>query len=203
MLIEAHWKVVKHDYLYRFNRPRLDYVIYVLREKVLPDQEVRYNQLIANYINPHWWEEFKREWKLCCAKELSINEAERYFIDTNRWICSCPAFLRNLNISAGTNTIKEMQEINESDEETLVSFEEYVKHLEKHQNFLQHLQEEYQAGNLRHVKMLLNESKRVCDMMDDINHAQKKRNKMNVLNIKIFFNVTVPGESNGGENTAS
>jgi len=34
MLVESHWKVLKHDYLYRFNRPRLDYVVFILCESL-------------------------------------------------------------------------------------------------------------------------------------------------------------------------
>ena len=45
MMIEAHWKVLKRDYLYRFNRPRLDYVIYIICEHLLPQQE---NRLLHN-----------------------------------------------------------------------------------------------------------------------------------------------------------
>lgn len=44
----------------------------------------------------------------------------------------------NLNISR-TDTVKETQEIIESDEIVLVSFEESMRHLERHQNFLQHM----------------------------------------------------------------
>src|SRR5207244_12969954 len=45
MIIESHWKVLKHNYLYRFHRPSLDYVVYVLCEKLLTAQRNRFYQL--------------------------------------------------------------------------------------------------------------------------------------------------------------
>ena len=95
MIIESHWKVLKHDYLYRFHRPPLDYVIYVLCEKLLPAQRLRFYQLSTGRIHPHWWENFKKEWKKCVVKDTNENFLEQYYIDTNRWICSCPSFLQN------------------------------------------------------------------------------------------------------------
>src|SRR5205085_10514129 len=70
MIIESHWKVLKHDYLYRFHRPPLDYVVYVLCEKLLPAQCNRFYQLSIGRIYPHWWEDFKKEWKQCVLKSV-------------------------------------------------------------------------------------------------------------------------------------
>ena len=95
MMIEAHWKVLKHDYLYRFNRPRLDYVIYVICEHLLPQQENRLLQLINGRQHPHWWEEFKREWKKTGQRNVSTNPEERYYTSEALWVCSCPNFLQS------------------------------------------------------------------------------------------------------------
>jgi len=95
MMIEAHWKVLKHDYLYRFNRPRLDYVIYVICEHLLPQQENRLLQLINGRQHPHWWEEFKREWKKTGQRNVSTNSEERYYTSEALWVCSCPNFLQS------------------------------------------------------------------------------------------------------------
>ena len=38
-------------------------------------------------------------------------------------------------------------------------------------HFTEHLKEEYEARNYRHVKALLDGSKRVRNMMDDISHV--------------------------------
>ena len=93
MIIEAHWKVVKHDYLYRFNRPRIDYVVFVLCEKVASAQTTRLHQLANGRVSPYWWENFKRAWKRCAIENIAVHVEERYYSDVDKWICSCPAFL--------------------------------------------------------------------------------------------------------------
>jgi hypothetical protein len=37
MIVESHWRKIKHDYLHRFNRPRLDLVVWVLLSRSIPD----------------------------------------------------------------------------------------------------------------------------------------------------------------------
>ncbi|CAG8792161.1 22770_t:CDS:1, partial [Dentiscutata erythropus] len=68
---------------------------------------------------------------------------------------------------------KTLFETSEYDEDKTIELspEEFTKEIEKHKYFLQHLQEEYDAGNLQHVKALLKGSKRVREMMDDIDCA--------------------------------
>ncbi|PKY39601.1 hypothetical protein RhiirA4_526491, partial [Rhizophagus irregularis] len=36
MFVEAHWKVLKRDFLYKFFRPRLDLVVFIIMEQVIP-----------------------------------------------------------------------------------------------------------------------------------------------------------------------
>ena len=95
MMIEAHWKVLKHDYLYHFNQPHLDYVIYIICEHLLLQQENQLLQLMNGCQHPHWWEEFKREWKKAEQRNTSTNYKEKYFISEALWLCSCPSFLQS------------------------------------------------------------------------------------------------------------
>ena len=37
MVVEAYWKTVKHDYLHRSNRPRVDLVVWILIRRVIRD----------------------------------------------------------------------------------------------------------------------------------------------------------------------
>jgi len=39
MLIEAHWKVIKRDFLLKFFRPRHDLVVYVIITRLLPHHQ--------------------------------------------------------------------------------------------------------------------------------------------------------------------
>jgi hypothetical protein len=93
MVIESHWKVLKHSYLYRFNRPRLDYLVWVICNRTLPDQVVRFKQLQLGRQTPSWFSEFKNTWKQLAAKVIACGVDERHYTDFHRWICSCPAFL--------------------------------------------------------------------------------------------------------------
>src|SRR5207248_794269 len=53
--------------------------------------------------------------------------------------------------------------------------EELWPQIQKLIHFTEHLKEEYEAHNYRHVKALLDGSKRVRNMMDDISHVQNKQ----------------------------
>src|SRR6185369_14844405 len=35
------------------------------------------------------------DWKKCVVKGVNENFLEQYYVDSNRWICSCPSFLQN------------------------------------------------------------------------------------------------------------
>ncbi|KAK9357301.1 hypothetical protein V1504DRAFT_472177 [Lipomyces starkeyi] len=37
MIAESHWRTLKHDYFHRFNRPRVDLVVWILTFRVLPN----------------------------------------------------------------------------------------------------------------------------------------------------------------------
>ena len=41
MIVESHWRVLKHQFLHRFNRPRIDLVTWILITRVMPDALVR------------------------------------------------------------------------------------------------------------------------------------------------------------------
>jgi hypothetical protein len=91
MIVEGHWKTIKRDFLYKFFRPRLDFVIYILVTKVVKLQQRKFYQIIIGREQPEWKKNFKAEWKR--IGKLKINND--YLTDENKWICSCSAFLTN------------------------------------------------------------------------------------------------------------
>lgn len=93
MVIEAHWKVLKHSYLYRFNRPRLDYLVWIICCRLLPDQVLRFQQLQLGRQTPSWFSDFKHEWKQLAMKSIADGAKGRHYTDFLRWVCSCPSFL--------------------------------------------------------------------------------------------------------------
>ena len=96
MIVESHWRLIKHDFLYKFNKPRTDLLVWVLVDRLLPRYLIKYRK-IANPLQSHravssWRSEFKRNWKDCAKKPYNNNN---YNINPLTWTCSCPAFLEN------------------------------------------------------------------------------------------------------------
>jgi hypothetical protein len=91
MFVESHWKVLKRDFLYKFFRPRLDLVVFVIMEQVVPHNERKFDQIfVIKREKADWRKAFKKEWKELSTRSLNCNT---YLTDTNNWICGCPAFL--------------------------------------------------------------------------------------------------------------
>ena len=38
MIVESHWRHIKHDYLYKFHKPRIDHLCYILVKRVINQQ---------------------------------------------------------------------------------------------------------------------------------------------------------------------
>jgi len=90
MFVEAHWKVLKRDFLYKFFRPRLDLVVFVIMEQVVPHNKRKFNQIfVVKREKADWRKVFKREWKELSTWTLNNST---YLTDVNNWICGCPAF---------------------------------------------------------------------------------------------------------------
>ena len=51
MITESHWRVLKYNYKYNYNRPRLDQLTQILAEQLIPD-----------FGFPAWWQNFKKSW---------------------------------------------------------------------------------------------------------------------------------------------
>jgi hypothetical protein len=92
MLVESHWKVVKRNYLSGFFRPRLDLVTFIIITRLIPHYEIMYNKYQIGREKAAWRKDFKKNWKDLAKKEFS---GKLYYVNTDQWICSCPAFLTN------------------------------------------------------------------------------------------------------------
>ena len=92
MLVESHWKVIKRNYLPRFFRPRLDLVVFIIITRLLPHSEIMYDKYKNGREKVSWRKEFKSHWKNLAKREFS---GELYYTNTEQWICSCPAFLKD------------------------------------------------------------------------------------------------------------
>ena len=95
MIVESHWRRIKHDYLHRFNRPRIDQVAWVLVTRVIPDGIARMRSISSGgnrTARASWRKPFKREWKALQLKEVQPESRQRYHTDPVRFVCACDAF---------------------------------------------------------------------------------------------------------------
>jgi hypothetical protein len=77
MIIESHWRKIKHDYLHRFNRPRVDLVIWVLLSRSIPDGLTRMQaplQRDHRKVAACWRKDFKKEWKKMTGPSAKVRE---------------------------------------------------------------------------------------------------------------------------------
>ena len=99
MIVESHWRKLKHDYLHRFNRPRVDLVVWVLLTRVIPNSLVRMRTLLTKdhrQAIASWRKSFKREWKkLTIRTEEIVEPVQRYHTNPVHWTCGCPYFINS------------------------------------------------------------------------------------------------------------
>lgn len=98
MVVESHWRKVKHDYLHRFNRPRIDLVIWILMSRLIPDAVNRMEALVEGNNRQaiaSWRKCFKRQWKDLTTREVQIQSIDKYHTNPYKWTCACPAFLES------------------------------------------------------------------------------------------------------------
>ena len=96
MIVESHWRKVKHDYLHRFNRPRIDLVLWVLTSRVVPNA-INRMEAIRNgnhrKATASWRKAFKKQWKKLRDREIEPRNLEKYHTNPVMWTCACDAFL--------------------------------------------------------------------------------------------------------------
>lgn len=96
MIVESHWRKIKHDYLHRFNRPRIDLVIWILLSRLIPSALTRMHALLQRdhrRATACWRKDFKSEWKRLNDKLSNPVHVHQYHTDPVRWTCACPYFL--------------------------------------------------------------------------------------------------------------
>ena len=91
MTIESHWSLVKRQYLIHNNRPRIDFVLFILEQRLMPKIQADYTLLLRALKKPRWWKDFVREWDQ--AKRRPIEGS--YRTNAGTWTCSCPYYLRS------------------------------------------------------------------------------------------------------------
>ncbi|KAI1005725.1 hypothetical protein K3495_g2493 [Podosphaera aphanis] len=96
MIVESHWRRIKRDFLYRFNRPRIDLVIWVLTSRAISQglDRIRAIQLgdfrkgVASCRKT-----IKKQWKQYKGQEIGPESLQTYRTDAVKWTCGCQLFL--------------------------------------------------------------------------------------------------------------
>ncbi len=92
MLVEAHWKSLKRDYLYKFHQPRMDLLVHIIICRLVPQLMKKHYQLCKERLDPAWHKSFVEEWNSLSKRPIAPDSAARYYTDVSKWICSCKAF---------------------------------------------------------------------------------------------------------------
>ena len=94
MLIEAHWKVLKRNHLYRFNRARLDLLVFVIIDRYFPDLRHKYNlSTVRSREATRWEKKFTVEWNKAYRVTESHNANALYQPSIETWTCGCRSYL--------------------------------------------------------------------------------------------------------------
>ena len=91
------WRCMKGDYLHHFSVPHVDLPAWVLITKLALmyywKLEVMLNGIGCFCELPKWRRDFKLEWKKAMRKLITMPLNERYWPDSNWFVCTCPEFV--------------------------------------------------------------------------------------------------------------
>lgn len=89
MFVEGHWSSLKRNYLIYHNRPRLDFLLYIIDVKLLPKYYGMFDLIRDGKIVPAWFKAMRKEWN----KKKGRGYSDRsYHTEIDRWICTCPSY---------------------------------------------------------------------------------------------------------------
>lgn len=96
MIVESHWRRIKHDYLHRYNRPRMDLVVSILTSLVIPEALEKMDAILSKNhrkATAAWRKVFKRNWDDSQHSQVMRQDLLEYHTDPIKWTCACNAFL--------------------------------------------------------------------------------------------------------------
>ncbi|KAE8219163.1 hypothetical protein CF319_g7095 [Tilletia indica] len=97
MICESHWRLVKHDYLHRFSRPRIDHVAHIVKTRLVPHVCTRVDALLAGNTRKatsSWKCAFVKLWRKAEERdEVSAESLSHFGTCAHRWTCACEPFL--------------------------------------------------------------------------------------------------------------
>ncbi|KAJ6578624.1 hypothetical protein B0H10DRAFT_2236088 [Mycena sp. CBHHK59/15] len=95
MILESHWRRIKHDFLHHFHMPRFDLLAWILIVKLAPTFYRKLEWLLTDTGRyrelPSWRKDFKRVWKKLESTPITIPMNPAYKMDTKKMLCTCPS----------------------------------------------------------------------------------------------------------------
>ncbi|KAJ7621731.1 hypothetical protein DFH06DRAFT_1273581 [Mycena polygramma] len=93
MILESHWRRIKHDFLHHFHMPRCDLLAWILITKLAPNYYRKLDRLLTDTGRyrelPCWRKDFKRDWKKLARTPITLPVNPAYQTDTKKMICTC------------------------------------------------------------------------------------------------------------------
>lgn len=96
MIVESHWRKLKHDFLHHFPRPRIDMVVWIMIIRLIPQILDRMEALKTGDRRravASWRKTLKQDRKKCKNQDVSPQSLSNYHTDPVKWTCGCEAFL--------------------------------------------------------------------------------------------------------------
>ncbi|KAJ7101717.1 hypothetical protein C8R44DRAFT_887916 [Mycena epipterygia] len=95
MILESHWRRIKHDFLHHFHMPRCDLLAWILIVKLAPSFYRKLDRLLTDTGRyrelPSWRKDFKRMWRELEKRPITLPVNPAYKTDVKRGLCTCPS----------------------------------------------------------------------------------------------------------------
>ncbi|KAJ7342562.1 hypothetical protein DFH08DRAFT_1012256 [Mycena albidolilacea] len=95
MILESHWRRIKHDFLHHFHMPRCDLLAWILIVKLAPSYYLKLARLLTDTGRyrelPCWCMAFKRVWRRLEKTPITLPVNPAYKTDAKKMVCTCPS----------------------------------------------------------------------------------------------------------------
>ncbi|KAJ7086004.1 hypothetical protein B0H15DRAFT_950602 [Mycena belliarum] len=92
MILESHWRRIKHDFLHHFHMPRCDLLAWILIVKLAPSFYLKLDRLLTDTGRyrelPSWRKAFKREWRVLEKRPITLPVNDAYKTDAKKGLCT-------------------------------------------------------------------------------------------------------------------
>ncbi|KAJ6607050.1 hypothetical protein B0H10DRAFT_2073246 [Mycena sp. CBHHK59/15] len=94
MMLESHWRRIKHDFLCHFHMPRCDLLAWIIVVKLAPSYYRKLDRLLTETGRyrelPCWRKDFKRVWRRLERTPITLPVNPAYRTDAKMMLCTCP-----------------------------------------------------------------------------------------------------------------